>query len=219
MKYPEATVQSQYAASPVIRKLVDAMNARIDPEADIGLFYREVFDIMTARGWGLDVWGRILAVGRLLEVEPEDAFGFAGSGLMTFGQGAFFYPSLTNAHSLADEPYRELLLFKALANISPADAATMNDLLGRLFPGEAAYVIETGVMAIRFVFECRLKPWQRALFRSYGVLTRGAGVWYEWLEVVPRETFGFAGSGMQPFDQGVFFLGGPVAPREAAALA
>jgi len=211
MKYPEDSIQSQYAASPVIRRLIDAMNRRIDPEADIDLFFNEIFNILTARGRGLDIWGRILVVDRLLQVEVGDPFGFAGSG-QPFNQTSFYYPGVTNNYALTDEPFRELLLFKALANISASDAATINMLLGRLLGGKAAYVIEAGPMAIRYIFEFSLQPWQRSIFQTMGVLTRGAGVGYEWLEIDPPDTFGFADSDLQPFGQGAFFLGGPVKP-------
>lgn len=205
-----ATVQSQYAASPTIVALVQGFADKLLPKPDITLFFREVFDIMSARGWGLDNWGRILGIGRVLEVADDAVFGFQGSGLNPFDQGNFYERGATQAYALTDPAYRELLLIKALANISSADAATLNLLMSRLFPGQNAYVLEVGTMAVRFVFEFFLKPYQRTIFSTPGLLTRGAGVGAEWLEVEPQSTFGFAGSGLQPFDQGTFFQGGPV---------
>lgn len=205
-----ATVQSQYAASPTIVALVDGFADKILPGTDIKLFFQEVFDIMSARGVGLDIWGRILGIGRVLQVGDDQVFGFSGSGLQPFDQGNFYERGVTQAYALTDPAYRDLLLIKALANISSADAATVNALLDKLFPGQKAYVIETGVMSVRFVFEFFLQPYQRTIFSTPGLLTRGAGVGSEWLEVEPESTFGFAGSNLQPFDQGTFFQGGPV---------
>ncbi|MBE1237499.1 DUF2612 domain-containing protein [Phaeovibrio sulfidiphilus] len=204
---PPATLQSQYSASPVIRSLVAGKAARLDPANDILLFYRTVFDIRTARGPGLDIWGRILGISRSLELDEGDVLGFNGSGLRAFDNGVFNPGAATRTFALADAPFRELLMFKALANISSADAATLNALLNRLFRGLPVFVLEVGVMRIRCVFPFLLEPWQRSLFRKGGLLARGAGVGFEWLEHEPGSTFGFSGSGLQPFDQGAFSYG------------
>ena len=211
MKYPEDSIQSQYAASPVIRALIDAMNLRIDPAVDIDLFYEKIFDIYTAEGWGRDNWGRILGAGRLLQVEPGDYFGFTGSGMEPFEQGTFYYPGLTNNYYLSDSAYRDLLLFKALANISPSDIATLNKLLGRFFTNGGVYIVEAAPMEIRFVFEFILSPYEQSLLRLDFIPPHPAGVGYHWLEAPPESTFGFFGSGLQPFEQGTFNRG-PYSP-------
>lgn len=71
------TVQSQYAASPTIRALVDGFNAGVDPRNDIKLFYDRIFNPATAQGVGLDIWARIVGVERNVYVEEvEKNFGF-----------------------------------------------------------------------------------------------------------------------------------------------
>lgn len=207
MKYPEDSVQSQYAASPIIRELVDRINAQVDPAVDIQLFYDKIFNIHTAEGWGLDNWGRILAIGRLLNVEPDDFFGFNGSLLQPFDQQVFYYSGVTNNYRLEDAPYRQLLLYKAAANIAASDLATLNYLLNQVFGGRGAYILESGVMSIRYYFEFILTPYERALMRLDFIPPRPAGVGYEWIEAPPRETFGFNGSGLQPFNQATFNRG------------
>ena len=207
MKYPEDSIQSQYAASRAIRALVDGMNLRIDPAADIDLFYEKFFNIYTAEGAGLDNWGVILGAGRLLAVPGGDFFGFSGSGLSPFDNAPFYYHGVTDNYYLTDEAYRRLLLFKALANISAADAATLNKLLAKVFDGRAAYVLEAAPMEIRFNFEFYLTPHERALMRLEYIPPHPGGVGYYWLEADPAQTFGFAGSGLQPFDQGTFNRG------------
>ena len=62
------TIQSQYSASRTIRALADSARVRIAPDADIALFYANIFNIATARGAGLDVWGRILGIGRKVDI-------------------------------------------------------------------------------------------------------------------------------------------------------
>ncbi len=65
----ERTVISQYGQSPTIRALIDSMNDSIDPRADLDAFYRAYWNVDTATGPGLDIWGRIVGVRRLLRVD------------------------------------------------------------------------------------------------------------------------------------------------------
>jgi hypothetical protein len=177
-------IQSQYAASRRIAALCAGYQRRIDPHRDVDLFYANVFDIMTAAGWGLDNWGRILGIGRNIPTLDK-------TGVIT----------------LADENYRLLLLYKAMANISPSTAKGQNDLLAFLvntgvaaFP--KAYVLHTDTMVIRWVFEDYLDDTQLAIFAAAGTLARGAGVGWELYAINPK-VFGFT-DGWQPFNQAPF---------------
>ena len=64
-----ATIQSQYAASARMVELITRFAALIDPTADVELMVEKMVDPMTAEGWGLDVWGRIVALDRRLVVK------------------------------------------------------------------------------------------------------------------------------------------------------
>ena len=208
--YIDATVQSQYAASPKIVALARGFAWLEDTQPDTELFYAAVFDIMTAYGWGLDNWGRILGMGRFLDYPGDDFLGFQFSQLQPIDQAPFYNPGALQTLRLDDASYRQLLLWKALANISAADAATLNDLLNRLFAAfavtEPVYVIEVGVMRIRLVLEFALSNQLFAAIRHYGLLGKGAGVGVELL-VAPRPCFGFAGSELHPFDHGLLWDG------------
>lgn len=180
-------IQSQYSASKKILALADGFQRRIDPHLDVDLFYEKMFDIYTAEGFGLDNWGVILQIGRIIE-DPD-----TGAGL-----------------TLTDEYYRLLLLYKAMANISASTAAAQNSLLAMLintdiggFP-RVAYVLEVDTMVIRWVFEDFLDPIQIAVFKAAGTLARGAGVGWELYAVDPSRVFGFDGQQMNPFNQAPF---------------
>lgn len=72
MQNVEKTIISQYANSPIICALIERMNEWIDPRADIEQFYNMVFNVATAQGYGLDVWGRIVGIGRHFDIlKPE----------------------------------------------------------------------------------------------------------------------------------------------------
>lgn len=180
-------IQSQYSASKTILALAAGFQERIDPRADLETFYTKCVDIYTAEGAGLDNWGSILTMGRVI-TDPDTGVSF----------------------SLDDEQYRLLLLYKALANISASDSATLNKLLSVLvdtgvggFSG-AAYVLEIGTMVIRWVFESFMDEVQLAVFKVAGQLARGGGVGWELYAVNPQQVFGFDGSGMHPFNQAPF---------------
>jgi hypothetical protein len=176
-----AAVQSQYSASPRLFALAGAFRAGLDPTSAVDIFYLKCFNILTAEGVSLDVWGRVLAISRTIE--------FRGVSIV-----------------LDDGYFRLLLLYKALANISSGDAETLNRLLSALaatgagnLPGRA-YVIETAPMVIRWVFEDWLSPQALAVFSAAGMLARPGGVGWEWYALRPDHCFGFDGSGLNPFD-------------------
>lgn len=200
------SVQSQYAASPIIRALVDSARVRIAPDADIALFYSNIFDIETAQGVGLDTWGRILGIGRSIEVEATlDYFGFQDADYAPFDSAPFFDgDGATENYSLDDEAYRQLLLWKAMSNIATADAAALNRLLAALYQGKDIVVHEWGVMALELYIFFQLQPWQRSILRNYGLLSRGAGVGLTWIEI-PTPVFGFAEADYETFDGGPFW--------------
>jgi hypothetical protein len=180
-------IQSQYSASRKILALAANYQRGLNPHRDVDLFYTKMFDLARAQGVGLDNWGLILGMGREI-------------------------PALDNSASLLldDENYRLLLLYKALANISPATVQGLNRLLRALVDTgisglpQAAYVLEVDTMVIRWVFEDFLNPIQAAVFKAAGTLARGAGVGWELYAVQPDLVFGFAGDGWQPFGQAAF---------------
>lgn len=206
MLQPGETIQSQYSDSPIIRAIAESARLRLAPDADIELFYKMIFDIETAQGKGLDIWGRILGIGRQMEIETSpNSFGFEESGYEPFDTAPFYAGEATTAlYSLADEPYRTLLLWKALANIATADAATLNHLLSRLFPGKEIVVREAGIMAIELYIYFPLEPWQRAILKGYGLMGKGAGVELKWTEI-PYPVFGFNEAGYEPFNTAPFW--------------
>lgn len=201
----ETTILSQYSASPRILALAHGFALRLDPAPDIDTFFENVFDIETARGWGLDNWGRILGVPRGVQVATVDWFGYYGSGLQPWNNAPFFNPAqATDNYLLTDEAYRKLLMYKAAANIGSADAATINRLLKQVFPDTFDHIVDNGDMSIRAVFNDYLQPVEIGILNTYGALNKGAGVQWIYLSVNPDEVFGFDNSGFQPFDQGVF---------------
>lgn len=213
MIYPEETVQSQYAASPTIRALVDGVNALVDPRADIQLFFDKIFNVRTAEGIGLDIWARIVGVDRTIYVDDLSGnFGFFLTGEQEWepwDQGTFYSPetSQRGSYKIPDEAFRQFIFWKALANISTADCYTLNRLLTQLFD-RPVIVTETGVMQIRITTTSPLEDWQRAVLAQYGLFGKPAAVGYEfWTIETPVMGFVIDGDNYQPLGQAPFYSG------------
>lgn len=81
----------QYAASPVIQQLVADRESYFQNGWQ-DQFYSNVWNVDTAQGFGLDIWGRIVVIGRSVQISVIDrAFGFreawSGSSLTPIAPG------------------------------------------------------------------------------------------------------------------------------------
>lgn len=141
------TVISQYANSPILTRLIANVFAYIDKTANVETFFDFIMNVETAQGYGLDVWGRIVGVNRVLKVAVGDWFGFeeASPGSDTFGQGAFFSGTPTTENfSLSDQAYRQLIFAKAAANITNGSVPAINRILMSLFPNRGNCYVSEG---------------------------------------------------------------------------
>lgn len=163
------TVISQYQNSATILAIVDNMAEYLDPRADLGAFYGFVWNVDTAQGFGLDIWGRIVGVSRLLRI-PLDSpvFGFENTSIpadwLPWGQGSFassstggssltFVDTFTRANAdpldgaWDDMPTAgtlQLLANEVLASLPATDSA-MRSTLGP-FPGTQSSTVTVGTV-------------------------------------------------------------------------
>lgn len=217
----EQTIQPEFANSPTLTQLIQNMNQYLDPRANLIAFYDNVWNINTAVGFGLDIWGRIVGVSRVIpipgvsgvfgfdnaDVPPDwENFGNANGG----GSGGPFFNGSTNTggFTLNDTAYRTLILTKALTNIVATTAPALNQVLQNLFPGRGVcYVLDNLDMSMTYVFEFPLSSIEYAILAYSGALAHPGGVEVN-IRVVPTSSFlGFkeALPSSQPFGQGVFY--------------
>jgi hypothetical protein len=179
----EQTIISQYGNSAAITALIRNMNSYIDPRCDIGGFYDTVWNVETAEGFGLDIWGRIVGLpsGRYIYTEPVTV--------------------------LNDDQFRRLILIKALSNISITSSPTFNQLLNNFFAGRGrCYVSDQGAMQMRYTFEFPLLPYEILIMSGTGIFLRPAGVQVG-LAIIVLPAFGFSEAGTisaAPFGQAPF---------------
>ncbi|WP_147196066.1 DUF2612 domain-containing protein [Pantoea sp. CCBC3-3-1] len=215
MKNVTDTILTQYAGSPKLRGLVETFNSAMDIDAFTEEFLKAIWDVSTAEGYGLDVWGKIVNVSRFLNVEEEQtAFGFDEAYISSnanspkpFDQAPFYEGvGLTTTFRLTDDAYRTLIMAKAMANITDCTIPNINRLLRYLFSGRGdVFVAVTGVMAIRYVFGFELTPVESAILLKSNAVTKPAGVSVDLMTVDFNNTFGFNEASLQPFEVGTFF--------------
>lgn len=201
------TLMSQYANSPRIVSLISGLWDSLDSTRMTDDFYRMVFNLHTAEGYGLDIWGRIVGVGREINApDPEgEYFGF-DEGFYPFNERPFYAGSAgLNSWALTDGAYRELIFMKAISNIVYATAPNINQLLQYAFSGHSYFLIHNNMTA-SYVFELYLSPFERHIVYNTDILPRPCGVLVDYIELDPSRTFGFFGTEFAPFNQGVFAI-------------
>lgn len=187
-------IQSQYSNAVTICTLLETFREEILPDADIRSFVEEIMSLETATGKNLDVLGRVIGIGRTITGFYDDTY------------------------TLSDERYRDLLRYKALANITDTSLATLNKMMAKLFPSENIKVFNmldlttNGDMTyngypmhVRWITSATVDNETLALFVAGGTLCLSAGVGWELMPIDEDNVFGFNGSGLQPFNQGVFY--------------
>jgi len=211
------TILSQYANSPILLALIQSTNDCLDPSANITSFYNNMWNIATAQGYGLDVWGRIVGVNRTIAfpvtVVSGQYLGFTeanDANLMPFGQAPFYLsPAVTPNYTLSDTAYRALILTKALFNVSNSSIPAINSILRSLFSGRGnAYVLDLFNMKMRVVFEFSLQPYEIAIVKYSGAFVGPNGVGITIMDTNVGKTFGFAEAGRYTgFNNGRLFEG------------
>jgi hypothetical protein len=182
MQDVDTTIISQYATAFTIVSLIEAWDAAIDPGVDLDAFYAMIWDLDTAQGIGLDIWGRIVGVGRVLSVSSGTFFGYAepaDPSESPFNTGGPLFPggATTTNFALTDDGFRTLIYAKALANITNGSIPALNQILLTLFPGRGnCYVVDNGDMTMIFHFAFSLSAVEMSIVQTSGVLPKPAGV-------------------------------------------
>ena len=204
----DKVVQSQYANSKRINDIINNFWDCINPENDIKNIYDKIINLNTAVGFGLDIWGRIVAISReFISVELKNKYlGFDPQGIhhtrIDTLDNAPFYQKIDGKVLLSDEGYRFYILIKALINISNSSLYNLNSMLNMLFgDNKNIMIIHTDTMALRLLILSEVPEVARnALLRMNWL---PAGVNLDIYQVI-TPTFGFNGSFLHPFNQGTF---------------
>ena len=173
-------MQSQYAHAPRMKAVGKILQNEIDASNQLDDLAVQVADVQTAKGIFLDWWGKRIGIDRYIKV---------GNEYVRFD----------------DDYYRFLLMYRAVCNLSDSTCATMNRMLSML-TSTRVFVVDYQNMALQsIVIIGNIDEIQAQVLQTYGLLNRPAGVMTNFLIIYPNEEiFGFEGSDLLPFDQGVF---------------
>lgn len=174
----------QYNNAPALRALILQKQDwyKTHQEDFWNYWYNSVFNLDTADDFGLTVWGEILDFPR--QVKSVDG----------------------SLHVLTTEQYRTVLKGQMLKFNMGVTAPEVNKWLSVVFGAQGkAYCLDNlDMTAIPFVFEQSPSDEILWLLANVDFLPRPAGVGYE-VRLIGQDIFGFNGSGLQTFDNGVFY--------------
>lgn len=177
-----ATVISQYANSPILTQLVANFAAYIDQTINLENFFDQMYNVATAQGYGLDVWGKIVGVSRTLHIIGDQKyFGFDEATPISadpFNQSPFYSGAqLTDNFDLSDAAFKTLIFAKALSNISDGSIPSINQILLNLFPNRGNCYVTDGLdMTMTYTFAFAMTPVELAIVSQSGVLPKPTGV-------------------------------------------
>ncbi len=182
----QETVISQYANSDKMMNFIASFGSAMDMQQELDQFYNIFWNVQTAQGYGLDVWGRIVGADRVVEMSISDWFGFEEGNTFfdyePFNQQAFYSGQmLTEGFRLDDTPFRQLIYAKAALNLWDGSVAQCNSILQLLFPmdpatGHYAYVVDNQDMSMTYWFNWAVTRVEAAIAITTHVLPRPAGV-------------------------------------------
>jgi hypothetical protein len=193
MQQLSQTVISQYDSDPVTDALVASFGQAINPDYLFEQFYSLIWNALDPNntsidptstiGYGLDVWGRIVGVGRVVTGNAGPFLGFSNNDTSEasgnpFGFGIFYNgENTTENFTLTNQSYRLLILAKAAANITGDSVPEINQILLNLFPNRGnCYVQDNQDMTLTYTFTFPLQPAEIAIVQNSGVLPTPTGV-------------------------------------------
>lgn len=180
-------IYHQYAHSKKLVSLIDGLNEALSPTNDLYSFYKNIYNIDTAFGSGLDIWGDILDIKRSMTLTINH---------------------IQQQYTMSDDEYRLILKLKMLKNISDATCESIYNSLSLVFSDYGnIYVSDLGLMHLRYSFEFLLSDEIYAILSQTKVIPKPAGVSVEIYELPSRKIFGFDGQELENFDNGTFFQG------------
>lgn len=120
-----------------------------------------------------------------------------------------FTDALGNKLTLDDDLFREVLKIRAFGSRWDGTLASMNNFMADLFKGQRfVFVTDSQSMSGGLKYEfSTLTPEELYLFTHKDILPRQAGVGLEIHIIDTDTTFGFYGTELQPWSQGVLYQG------------
>lgn len=199
---PNITVIAQYANSPNLLNLIEVFSQNIRVCGFFNDFYKNIWDLETANGAGLNIWGIIVGVNRTVKTFTGFFWGYNEETLMLarpyhdeteyndtliddadkrLAIGTFRdFQEIEGEITFNDESFKKLIYAKAHANISNYTASDINMILMLLFgdkdKGHELYVQDNQDMTMTIIFNWLPNTDETAIILNAGILFKPAGV-------------------------------------------
>lgn len=178
------TILRQYGDAESLQKMIELEWQSISINAFIDDFYEKIWNINTANSYGLDIWGKIIDLSRVMPYKLEGVFfGFKEAEVpmtttTTDPQPWSTYPFYSKKYGnnegtvvLSDDLYRKALMMKAFHNITDMTIPSINSSLMSLFGSSGnAWVSREGANAIAYRFDFTPSTQELALIQNSSIL-------------------------------------------------
>lgn len=173
------TLISEYFNSPILYALVESIGDWLDGEGWDDFIYKNIWLLESAKGYGLDILGRIVGAGRIISITAGGTYiGFEGQPDAQNWDNGIWYrgADATNNVRLGDDTYRRVILAKARLNVCGGTIPEINAILMLLFPEYGnSYVIDNQDGSLTYHFGSELSAVDYAIVTQEGLLPRPSG--------------------------------------------
>ncbi|MBD2796046.1 DUF2612 domain-containing protein [Xenorhabdus sp. 18] len=185
----------QYRGKPKARQTVGLLLSESKIVFQSAVKLAEILDIDKSVGYGLDLIGRHVGIGRAMKSYiPKDYFGWLGiEGALGFGSGLFYRygDSLQESVRLDDSDYRFFIRAKIIKNFQRPTIEGITHSLQHLL-GDQSFVIDNYDMTMNVVVPAEyLTPFRLHAILKLDILSRPIGVQYKFVVVSNDRPFGW----------------------------
>lgn len=192
LNFDENLIQNiiwQYDNAPALKSLINSKNEYYSE--NLNQFWQTIVDeflnIQTAKDWGLNLWGKILQINRIYNVNGETI-------------------------TLSTEFFRRVILGQLQLIHSNGTIPEINKYLNFIFKADEgnnfkSYAFDNNDMTIQYVLNFEPTPEELALIYARVILPTPAGVLDRIYILEQSKIFGFYDTGFQPWGQAPFWDG------------
>lgn len=184
---PDETILRQYSSSTKLKTVIELMWQSVRAQDFEDDFYDNIWNIENANSYGLDIWGTIVNLSRVMSYSATNLyFGFNEAELeetttndpQPFSTYPFYDPSSMSGGTvvLSDDYFRKAIMMKAMANITDCTVPKLNSMLMYMFSDSGnAWVTHDGPMAMGYHFDFTPNTAELAIIQNGNILPQPAG--------------------------------------------
>lgn len=155
------------------------------------------FDITTAKGDGLDMWGLLLHFYRFIPTDPstDEGIQYFNFNNKNFRNLQFVNPNNPNYGRLTDDIYRKFLVLIYQGMFILNTIPNINIFINEIFNDFDKIIVRDSLdmsYQVYAFYGNNFPIWLKWILDNYDILPRPSGVGSKYIDVKPTKTFGFA---------------------------